>query len=458
MFYGRESELAKLNRLYESGRFECVILHGRRRVGKTALLCEFLKRKKAIYFAAQETCSRENIKTLAHAIDSLGRDTMPASWDAKEYDDIFDRVYNLARAERITLIIDDYQFLVQGSKDISGLICAQIAEKLQYSRLMLIICGSSEPVMEKETLGFSSPFHGHRTAQIMLQPFTFFEARQYYSSFSLYDITLLYGMTGGVPKYLDLMSADLPIEDNIRRNFLSTSSFLFEEPANILRREVRDPTYYNAVLRAIAAGCDKNSEISAAVDLDTAACTAYLKNLISLHIVSKHTPIAEKSGKKTIYEVADSMFRFWYRYVPPNISLIRSSMTSRIWRSIAQDIPLFMGSVFHDICRQWLHMRNTANRLPIKVVEFGRWWGFDPIRKEPTSVPIIAYADDDNAIFGDCIWSDEPVNSQSLEMLILNSRLFSFRNKHIYLFSPSGFTNECTELAKKTGANLVVFE
>ena len=458
LFYGRDAELKRLNALYEGGKFECVILHGRRRTGKTALLREFLKQKNAVYFTAQETCSAENLKNLTVSVDLLRREQMLAAWEANSFDDVFQYIGKMARTKRIVIIIDDYQFLVQGYKDISSLICRQIGGSLKDSRLMLVICGSSEPTMEKEALSAGSPFQGHITAKIKLKPFTFFESRHYYSSFSLYDITVLYGVTGGVPKYLEFMNPDLPIEDNIRRAFFDPSSLLLEEPSNILRREVRDPTYYNAILKAIAAGCGKNSEISSAVSLDTAACTAYLKNLITLELVQKHTPITEKAGKKTIYELEDSMFRFWYRYLPDNISLISSGMTSKIWRGIAQDIPVFMGKVFEDICRQWLELRNAANRLPIKVTKFGRWWGHDPIRKEPSVIPIIACADDNSAIFGDCKWSDAPVDASALESLIANCRLFNFRSKRLYLFSTSGFTGECTELAKSSGANLVMFE
>jgi AAA+ ATPase superfamily predicted ATPase len=289
-------------------------------------------------------------------------------------------------------------------------------------------------------------------------PYSFFEVRQYYENYTIYDTTIIFAMTGGVPKYLELINPDLPIEDNIKRAYFNTSSFLFEEPMNLLWHDVRDPTYYNAVLRAIAAGFSKNSEIAASVGLDTAACSAYLKNLIALGIVSKHTPTTEKAAKKTIYEIKDHMFRFWYHFVPQNISQIRIEMTARIWRDIARDIPPYMDKVFIDISREWLEHQNSLGRLPINAVEFGRWWGTNPVDNKPAYMPIIAYADDSNAIFGESVWSEEPADVDALESLVTKSRLFNFRNKHYYLFSCSGFTKECTRLADKLGANLIAFE
>ena len=458
MFVGRRNELKKLDLLFGSGKFECVIIHGRRRSGKTAILREFMENKDAIFFSAQETSSRENFKNLIHCIEAYPRNSAASECNADDYMDAFEHVYELALTERVLFIIDDYQFLVAARHDISELICSLIDKNSDNSRLMLIICGSSEPVMESETLSYNSPFHGRRTAQINLAPFNFFETKRLYPDFPPFDIAVIYGLTGGVPKYLELMDPAQSIEDNIRLNFFDSSAYLFEEPANILRREIRDPIFYNAILRAIAAGLKKNSEIASAVGLETSACTAYLKNLIALGLVGKYTPVTEKAGKKTVYEIEDNMFRFWFRFVYDNVSLIQSGTADRIWRSVASEMPSFMSKVFEDICRQWLRQQNQDGRLPVKFVEVGRWWGTDPVWKVDTAVPIVAYADDDHAIFADCEWSEEPTQLSALNSLFERSRLFRFVNRYMYLFSRSGFSEECAETARRIGANLVLFE
>ena len=457
-FLGRVNELKKLDGLYKSGKFECVILHGRLRTGKTALLREFMKDKSCIYFAAQETSDRENLEAFVRAISAFPR--IPAGEAALRnyYDEVFECVYKLARTERIALIIDDYQFFVAANRGISELICRFIDNKLDTGQLMLIICGSSEAVMESETLGYNSPFHGRRTAHIKLQPFTFFETKRYYSKFSPFDIAVIYGITGGIPRYLNLMDPSLPVEDNIKNMFFDPSSELFEEPANFLRREVRDPSYYNAVLKAIAHGHTKNSEIASTVGLETSACTAYLRNLTAYGLVGKHTPVTEKAGKKTVYEIEDSMFRFWYRFIPDNSSYIYSGMVDKIWRNVAREIPFFMSKVFEDICRQWIEMHNASGNLPVRFIEVGRWWGYDLVTKSDTVIPIVAYTDDDHALFGDAVWSDVPTDADALISLEERSRLFRYPNRHLYLFSRSGFTDECAELAGRFNANLVMFE
>jgi len=458
MFAGRHNELLKLDGFYASGKFECVILHGRLRTGKTALLREFMKKKKCIYFAAQETSQQENLEALVKTVEAFPNKLDDEAKLKNYYEEAFNRLDRLSKNERLVFIIDDYQFLVASNKKISELICRHISQKFSSGQLMLIICGSSEAVMESETLGYASKFHGHRTAQIKLEPMTFFEAKRQFSGFSSFDIAVIYGITGGIPKYLSLMDPEKTIEENIKNTFFNPSSPLFEEPATFLRREVRDLAYYNAVLKAIAGGYNKNSEIAAKVGLETSACTAYLRNLISFGLVGKYTPVTEKAGKKTIYEIEDSMFRFWYRFIPDNLSLIKSGMVDKIWRSVAGGIPSFMSKVFEDICRQWVQQRNLTGNMPVRFVEVGRWWGYNPVSKNDTFIPIVAYSDDNHAFFGDAIWSDEPTGSEALRSLEERSRLFRYPNRHFYLFSRSGFTNECAELARQYNANLVVFE
>jgi len=459
MFIGRQSELRELDGIYASGKFECVILHGRLRMGKTALLREFMKDKNCIYFAAGETSDRENLDSLISCVEAYPHTPEGESRLKSYYEEVFERIVKISAHSRVALIIDEYQHLVGGSKDISKLICRFIDAKLSSGCLMLILCGSSEAVMDDETLGYASVFHGRRTAQIKLEPFSFFDVKRYYTQFPPDDIAIIYGLTGGIPKYLNIMNPALTVEENIMNTFFNPSSELFEEPENFLRREVRDPSYYNSILRAIAAGLRKNSEIASAVGIETSACTAYLKNLISYGILSKHTPVTERAGKKTIYEIEDSMFLFWYRFVPEYASLIHCGMVSKIWRDVAKRVPAYMCKVFEDICRQWAVKRNADGKFPVRFVEVGRWWGTDLISKSDSIIPIVAYSDDDDhAMFGDAFWSDEPVNADALRSLEERSRLFRFSNRLLYLFSRSGFTNECAELAGKIGANLVMFE
>jgi AAA+ ATPase superfamily predicted ATPase len=456
LFIGRQRELTKLNQLHQSGKFECAIIYGRRRVGKTTLIGEFIKDKKAIYYTGLETTDHENLENLSRGIMRvrLGMET-----DAvfPHFQAALDSVYEMAKEERLVLVIDEYPYLALSYRGISSLLQVQIDTKFKNSKLMLILCGSSMSFMENQVLGYKSPLYGRRTAQFKIQPFDFFETQSYFQNVDPLDVAVLYGITGGVPQYVELMDDFLPVEDNIKRSFFDPHSFLYEEPTNLLKQEVREPAHYNAIIKAIATGSTRHSEIASKVGIETSASTVYLKNLISLGIVSKETPLTETTSRKTIYTIADSMFRFWYRFVPDNAALIQSGMVDRLWQKVQPQIPAFMGSVFEEICKQWLWRENAADRLPLSFVKLGRWWGNDPIRKQETEIDILALSDEDAALFAECKWTGEKVDAGVLDTLINRSNLFPYRQKHLYLFAKAGFTSGCVEKAREAGAVLVSF-
>ena len=122
----------------------------------------------------------------------------------------------------------------------------------------------------------------------------------------------------------------------------------------MLKQEVREPAIYNAVITAIATGCSKMNEISNKIDEDTSVCATYIKNLITLGIVKKESPYGEKSSRKTIYSIEDNMFRFWYRFVPENTSIISRGATDLAYKRIAPELSSYMGGVFEEICKQYL--------------------------------------------------------------------------------------------------------
>ena len=82
------------------------------------------------------------------------------------------------------------------------------------------------------------------------------------------------------------------------------------------------------------------SEIATKVGIETPICAKYLRVLLKLGILIKETPITEKLGKKTVYAIGDNFFRFWYRFVPQNISSISAGRIERIYDSVIKKIIL----------------------------------------------------------------------------------------------------------------------
>ena len=247
------------------------------------------------------------------------------------------------------------------------------------------------------------------------------------------------------------------MEDNIRDNFFDTSAYLFEEPGNLIKQECREPMQYNAVIKAIATGSSKISEISGASGLnDTGATSNYISKLMSLGIIEKEFPYKTEHSRKTIYKLSDSMFQFWYRFVPANLSLIGQGAGDRVYQRVEKQIPAYMGFVFEEICKQYLWQENLKGNLPVDFTDMGRWWGNDPVEKRQTEIDILADNEEGEAIFGECKWRNELTSEAELKELQHQSTLFHYKKNVLILFSKSGFTDGCRELADKRGDVLLI--
>lgn len=449
MFIGREKELYTLTNLYNSGKFEFVVLYGRRRVGKTALINQFVMDKPTIYFTAVESNVKQNLENLSHAIMefAVGKavDTVfPTFQTALQY------AFQLADEKRIILVLDEYPYAARSEGSLASTLQMLIDQHQSSSKMMLILCGSSMSYMEDKVLAYKSPLYGRRTAQIKLLPFDFAETCSCLSGFSDEDKATAYGMVGGTPQYLLQLNTKLSIQENIRNTFLNPSSSLYEEPASLLKQEIREPAIYNAIISAIASGSSRISEIANKVGEPTSVCATYIKNLSTLGILRKELPYGEKTAKKTLYQISDHLFRFWYRFVPENSSIIGRGAVDLAWRRVEPHLSDYMGSIFEEICAQYLWHLLLNGRLPMDFSDLGRWWGNDPGEKKQTEIDLMALHGD-NGLFAECKWTHEKADTTVLDTLVHRSKLFRCQKRWLFLFSRNGFTKGCQDRAEALG-------
>ena len=444
MFIGRERELAELNKLYASDRFEFVVIYGRRRVGKTALISHFIDEKNAIYFMGVESNARQNLENFSRSImeyhTGMKTDTSFVSFQAA-----LETVFQLSEKERLILAIDEYPYIARAEKSFASTLQMLIDQYKDRSKLKLILCGSSMSYMEDHVLSYKAPLYGRRTSQMKIQPFDFEETCRYFHDFSDEDKALLYGIVGGTPQYMLQIDHNLSIEDNIKNTYLNPMSAFYEEPVNLLKQEVREPAIYNAIITAIATGASRMSEISGKVGENTNVCSSYIKNLITLGIINKETPYGEKESRKSIYVIEDNMFRFWYRFVPDNNSIIARGASELAYKRVEPYLSDYMGRVFEEICKQYLWEMLLTEQSPVLFTSLGRWWGNDPVEKKQAEIDIMGEQDKNTALFGECKWTNDKVDVGVLDTLIKRSELFPYKEKHLYLFAKSGFTKGCID-------------
>ena len=459
MFYCREKELSSLNKRYKQDKFECIVIYGRRRIGKTALINEFCKGKKVVFFSALNATVLENLESLSKSIYLYNHKDSSSAPIYKNFDDAFLEISRIAQNERLIFVIDEYPYLAKADSSISSRLQHIIDHVWQNSKLFLILCGSSMSFMEHQVLGYESPLFGRRTAQYKIQALSYREITAFNPTLSLEEQALVYGITGGIPHYINKLNVNKDLDGALLENLFNTSGYLFEEPDNLLKQELREPAIYNSIITAIASGSSHLNEIATKVGLEPGKCSKYLSVLFELGIINKQTPITEKVGKKTIYELADQFFRFWYRFVPKNMSAITSGRIDKIYdQAIKKNYSDYLGLTFECMCREYI--MKYAENLPIPLARVGQWWGTDKDKKKEVQIDIVGTPlEGSHYIIGSCKYKNEKIGVDELELLKEYSQVFAKGTEYSYfIFSKSGFTENLINQAQQENVTLLTLE
>lgn len=450
-FIDREEEMMTLQSEYERTGSSLVILYGRRRVGKTALISEFIKGKNALFFLASEESEAQNRAAFKEkAADFTGNELL-RQLDAKNWDILFQTIMQTPFQEKIIIVIDEFQYIGKSNPAFPSIFQRIWEEQLKDRSVMVILCGSLISMMESQTLSYSSPLYGRRTAQIRLKQLPF----QYYNEFfpdkSPRELVEYYSVTGGVPKYIELFSESDDIYHAIQKNILNRSGYLYDEPHFLLQQEVSEIGNYFSVIRAIAAGNSKLSAISTVLEVKSTSLTKYLKTLIDLDILEREVPVTEENpekSKKGLYKIKDNYLRFWFAFIYPNMSFIESGNSAivldKIQKSMVSGHTAF---VYEDVCREQMWKLNANDAWSFHFSRIGRWWD------SRNEIDIAAIdPDGSNLILGECKFWQEPVGSNILYALEQKAAAVEWRKnqRHTWfiLFSAAGFTEELKEIAK----------
>lgn len=456
MFIGRKRELSKLEKLNSSKKFEFLVMYGRRRIGKTRLLVEFIKDKDAIFFSAEENNDKLNLSKFTDAI----RDHYPQFKfipDFDSWDNAFKFIAEIAGDKKTIVVIDEMPYVAQSNPSFLSTLQHIIDHSFTKTKLFLIACGSSMSFMENEVLSEKSPLFGRKTAQMQVQPFDYYDSAKFFPNYSFDDKIKVYGILGGIPQYLSKFDPSIGISENIKENILDTSAYLYDEPKNLMHQELRAPAIYNAIIEAISSGASKLNEISTKSGEEGRKTSKYILHLVELHVLRKEFPIDNEKSKSTIYRVNDSLFRFVYRFAYHNKSLIERDKADYIYNEkILPEFNTYLGPSFENVCMEYLLRMDNQGKLPLTIENIGRWWGNNPVKRKQEEIDIVAIGKD-SAIYGECKYRNEPIDVKVLDLLIERSYLLPFSHKYYYLFSKSGFTDSLIKKAKENASIKLIY-
>jgi AAA+ ATPase superfamily predicted ATPase len=454
-FIDRQRELAFLNDAGKNKESQLVVIYGKRRVGKTELVKQFFKGIPHIYFLADKTSEKDQLRALSEKVALQFGDDFLLS---RGFGNWYEFFRYLKGKDRVVVAIDEFPFLIESNPAIPSIFQKGWDEDIRDSGAFLILLGSSIGMMETEVLGYKSPLFGRRTGQLLVEPLNFLDAKRFSPHWSNEDFMYAYATLGGTPAYLLQFDYTQDYWTNVRRAILTREAYLSVEPEFILRQELREPRNYFAILRALSMGKTRPGEIINETGFDKNIIGKYLSVLSDLRIIIRDVPLTEKSpekSKKGIYTIDDNFFRFWFNFVFPNRSFMEEDELDYVLeKKIKPTIDIFISRTFEEVCSSFVK-RGLAKGLRFNKV--GRWWSKD------AEIDIVAANDDDNAIlFGEVKWSNKRVGVDILADLKRKAALVDWgtgdrnkRKEYYALFSRKGFTPEMERVAKKEAVYLV---
>jgi hypothetical protein len=444
-FRGRLSELSILQKKFDNDEFQMIVLYGRRRIGKTELMNEFMRRQKCkcVSFTAVEQSENELLSILTETVlDSLAPELI-GMVEFSNFEKLFEFIGNKSKEERIIFFIDEYPYLAKQCPYIHSVLQKIIDLVWKKTKIYFVICGSLVAFMKDDVLAESAPLHGRASLELKLQPFNYLDTAEFVPRYTPEEKAIVYGLTNGVAKYIEQFDDSKPLEKNIIEEYFSFGGYFTEEQVKtVITNEKQNPALYNSIVSAIATGHTKNSEIASCVGMDD--ITYPLKMLQKAEIIEKRV------AKGPYYVLNDTMLVFWFKFVNRAISLINVGKGEKYYiDSVSKQLHDFMGDVFEKICKEYLFMKVGEDKYPIvtEIDNYQKTILDDEGKKRQIEVDILGKNGKDIQIIGECKFQSEKIDKATYEVFLEKVHYINAKKPLLCMFSLSGYTQYVKENA-----------
>jgi uncharacterized protein len=449
-FFNRVDELAALDDLWQADAARLFVLWGRRRVGKTELLARFAQDKRALYFEATDTTERNQLRSLSEELATVSGNELLAQQPVTTWAAALAAVAQFAsEGPRTLVVIDEFQYLAAQQGELETLLNRWWRTTGRTLPLVLIIAGSEISFFRDRVL--AGRMYGRRDGQLQILPFDISSAALFTPGYSSEDKVRTYAVCGGMPYYLSRFDDRRSLADNILHNVLYRQGFLHEEADLLLRQELSDPRRYFSVLDAIAGGVTRNSQIANRTGLDSAQTYQALDVLERLQLVEQLRPVtAFRSSKKTGYAIRDGFLNFYFRFVEPYKSRMRTrdDAENHLEQTVLPSLDQFVSKpAWERICQAFMQDAEPD------ALTVGAWWGKVRVaarRTEDREVDAVALDGDGKVLAtGSCKWTSGKMDFGE-ETLLSQVEPYIPGAENVarhYFFSRSGFTDQLHKLA-----------
>lgn len=452
-FINRKLELDLLEKKWAEKKAQFFVIYGKRRVGKTEIIKQFMKNKAGVYFLADKRTEIEQLKEAGRLLGERYSDPIIRNRGFQDWLEVFEYLKRHNK-ERFIFAVDEYPYLVEVNKAISSIFQKGWDEYLKNTNIFFILSGSSIAMMESETLIYSSPLYGRRTGSFLIEPLFFKEMRKFFPGYDFKKALEIFAISGGMPAYISQFDKNLSLEENIEAKIFSKIEFLHNEAEFVIKEELREVKNYLSILKAISFGMRKFSEIINETGMEKNVLTKYLQTLERLKIIEKEVPATQKNAskfRKGLYQISDNYFRFWFQYVFPYKSDLEIGKYGEVKRKLKESFNIFVSFTYEKVCLEIL--RDMEDKI-FTFERIGKWWD----KNEEIDV-IGLNGETGEIIFGEAKWSEKKVGVNIFHDLKRKAELVEWekgeRKEYFILFSKSGFTADMEKLAKKENVFLV---
>ena len=399
-FLDRIEERKRLASFLSSATGCLACLYGRRRCGKTRLLREMLRdHQSAVLFAADQSSPPLQRKRLSADIAAV----LPG-FDRVEYPDwgaLLDRWLSDSSANAV-LVLDEFPYLVKRSPELPSIL-QRLADRIPESARKLVICGSSQRMMQGVVLEESSPLYGRCREILHIRPLAWEWTAKAFPELSPRERLERWAVWGGVPRYWELDGGGRNLAEVLRREVFSPLSVLRSEPQFLLLDNVSDSVQATSILAVVGQGAGRLSEIASRLGVKATEMPRPIKRLRELGLLEKETPFGcdSKTGKHSIYRVADPFLDFWFRFVQPRLSDEDFLADEEDSEEFLKSFSVHLGQVWERLVRASVS-RCTIPDLPGRWLHASRWWGTGT-NNRPMEVDLVAEsADGKSLLVGEC--------------------------------------------------------
>ena len=446
MFYGREAERKKLNRMFHADGQMISLIYGRRRIGKSELIKQVLKESelKSIYYECKQTTERNNVDSLAELIGEAFDFPTPAF---ESMERLLQFLFKKSEQMPLILVLDEYPYLRENAKGLDSILQSVIDGYKDSSNMKLIICGSYVDTM-KALLAKQNPLYGRVDLTIRLEPMDYYDSALFYSGFSPEDKVRLFSVFGGIPYYNRLVDSRKSVRENVIDLIASPGARLENEVSMYLNSEISKITNANEVFEALAKGFSKYKDILDQSNVSSGpALVDVLDKLMRIDVVKKEAPINDENNrKKAGYFISDNLSLFYYKYIFRNISRMNIMDPDVFYdRYIAGDFESkYVPQIFEDICRQYLIRKNRKGLMHNIFEKIGKYYYDDPIERKNGEFDIVTL-DDHGYIIYEAKFRKEPVTESMIQNEIRQVKQTGLDCYKYGFFSKSGFLCEQAE-------------